>query len=255
MVILMLALFAAADPAAPPATTTTTTTTPAPVPAAARERVLVLDFRNDSAREDLVRIVRDSLVVHLSRMGNLEVLSSDDLRRVADLEAQKQTLGCSDSSCLAELAGAVGARLVVFGNVGQLGQVTQINLSLLDVADAQVRSRESIELTSLEEVPNSVRAAADRMFGVAAPVPETGWGPVPWIGIGTSVAGAVVGVAFGALAGVADGESGLNNGKNLDERRAAQDRFPGLAATAVAGGVVAVIGAGIFAAGLLMESP
>src|SRR3712207_6923041 len=40
----------------------------------------------------------------------------------SELEAAKQSVGCADdSSCLADVAGAMGAELVVFGAAGKLG--------------------------------------------------------------------------------------------------------------------------------------
>lgn len=41
-------------------------------------------------------------------------------------------MGCGDSSCLAEIAGAMGAEFVVFGDVGKLGETFVINLNLFD---------------------------------------------------------------------------------------------------------------------------
>ncbi len=223
---------------------------PAPLLAkAVQERVLVLDFRNDSARADLVGIVRDSLVVQISRTRKFEVLSSDDLRRLTDLEAQKQAVGCTDSSCLTELAGAVGARLVVFGNVGQLADITQINISLLDVGLAQVHGRETIEVTNLGEVPKRVRRAAARLFG-EAPAPP--WGLVAWTGVATAGVGVAGAAAFGSWAWWADATVANKEG-DLPQRLVAQDQLPTLIGLALGGAGVALVGVGVFAAGVLPE--
>lgn len=54
----------------------------------------------------------DRLVTQLSATGELRVVSERDIGRLLGLERQRQLLGCSqateDSSCLAELAGALG---------------------------------------------------------------------------------------------------------------------------------------------------
>ncbi len=226
---------------------------PAPAPAAAPvgSRVLVLDFRDDAAGPELVRSVRDTLVVHLSKQPGLTVLSSEDLRRVADLEAQKQAVGCDEQSCLAELAGAVGAELVVFGNVGRLGELIQINISVLDVSRATIRGRETVEVSSPSSVPQRVRAAADSLFGVAA-------GGSVLVPAGAVVAGVgVVGVGVGALMAWLDlATIKETNGKGGDgeAKRAASDRYAVVdPAIAVVGVVVALGGGALVVAGLELE--
>lgn len=230
--------------------------TPAPPAATSASRVLVLDFRNDGAREDLVRTVRDTLVVHLAQQPSLTVLSSDDLRRVADLEAQKQAVGCDEQSCLAELAGAVGAELVVFGNVAQLGALTQINISVLDVVHASVRGRRSVEVATLDAVPAQVRAAADALFGLQQqPAPADGPPLLLVGGIGVGV-GVVVGVV-GAVMLASDQAiiTGLNGkGGDAQAKLDAVDRYGFLDPLVLGTGVIiAVVGAGVAVSGLVLE--
>ncbi len=229
-------------------------------PKRGRERVLVLDFRNDAARDDLVRAVRDTLVVQISRMKQFEVLSSDDLRRLADLDAEKQAVGCDDSSCLADIAGAVGASLVVFGNVAQLGQVTQINISVFDVSTTEMRGRESAEVTSLDDLPRSVRAAAGRIFDATAG-PESSWGPLRSIGAGTAGVGVGVGLLSAMVALVADVVAADRTqppaGKEdeaLARRNAAHELLlPVAVGVAIGGAALGLVGGGIFVAGMLTE--
>ncbi len=225
-------------------------------PPRARERVLVLDFRNDSAREDLVRIVRDSLVAHLSRSKEIDVLSSDDLRRVADLQAQKQAMGCDDSSCLAELAGAVGARYVMFGNVGQLGALIQINISLLDVSTTEMKARDSFEIKSLEQVPQRVRAAAARMFDLPSDeVAETPWQTQHYVGLGFGLGGVVLGAACGVLTLVANEEVNPGENKSQEERAAAQTRLKVFGGLAIGGAATALAGFVVLGAAWLSDDP
>jgi hypothetical protein len=74
------------------------------------------------------------------------------------LQAEKQNAGCDDSgSCMAEIAGALGASLVVFGDVGKLGELLVVNLNLFNVDLAQSQGRVTIEAPSLESFPGQMK--------------------------------------------------------------------------------------------------
>ena len=58
---------------------------------------------------------------------------------------------------MAEIAGALGASLVVFGDVGQLGELLVVNLNLFNVDLAQSQGRVTIEAPSLESFPGQMK--------------------------------------------------------------------------------------------------
>ena len=60
--------------------------------------------------------------------------------------------GCDEgsTSCLAELAGAMGARLVLFGDLGKLGDTTVVSLNLFLSDQAQSAGRETVRVKSLD---------------------------------------------------------------------------------------------------------
>src|SRR4051812_46475428 len=106
----------------------------APSPSAAPQtlKVLVLDLRVDAAPESTARVIRDEIAVSLGHDVRLDVLSTEDLRRVVDIDAQKRAAGCNEESCLAELGAALGARFIVHGALSVLGSTTIVHLNLFD---------------------------------------------------------------------------------------------------------------------------
>lgn len=79
-----------------------------------------LSFARASNAADVDRSALATLTnlvtIALSESPRFEVVASSDVREVIALEAERQALGCeSDTSCLAEVAGAMGA---LFGAVG-----------------------------------------------------------------------------------------------------------------------------------------
>jgi TolB-like protein len=128
-----------------------------------KRRVLVLDLRSDGAKPEHARLVTDNVVVALSRFSQLEVVSSEDVRRMVQTEGEKQAVGCTDDSCLTEIASAMGASLVVHGSIGKLESLTIVNLSLYDSKAGKSIGRESIRVQRLDDLPYMVEDATARL--------------------------------------------------------------------------------------------
>jgi hypothetical protein len=77
-------------------------------------------------------LLTDVVSTSLAHDKRLDVVTTGELRQMLELEAQRQMVGCDATSCLGELAGATGARYVVFGNVGALGDELALTLQLFD---------------------------------------------------------------------------------------------------------------------------
>ena len=96
----------------------------------------------------------------MSQNPNLELITSKDIQSMAALEADKRDMGCDDSnSCLAELAGALGARLVIFGDVGMLGPNLILGLNLFDSEEAKAISRIIVRTKDLGDFPDKLEAS------------------------------------------------------------------------------------------------
>jgi TolB-like protein len=176
-------------------------------------KVLVLDLRADSVPEGTARIVRDEIAVDMGRDDRLDVLSSEDLRRVVSVDAEKKALGCDETSCLAEVGQALGARYIIHGSVAVLGTTTIVHLNLVDTDQGKAIARETAESKSADELLPAVRAALGRirmrMLGAptpAAAVTEEPSAPLPMLAIvggGVAGAGALVAIGGGVMMGVA----------------------------------------------------
>jgi len=115
-------------------------------PPPTRTRLLLMDLAAEGSSPETARTIAALVAVQLAEDARLDVLAGDDLRRLADFEADKQAAGCtSDASCLAEIAGALDAEYVVFGQVGALGESVLVTLNLFDAkrgrAEGACRSR------------------------------------------------------------------------------------------------------------------
>ncbi len=128
-----------------------------------RVKVLVLDVKSKDLTASEVETLTSLVTAHLARYPQLDVMSSVDIKRLVDLEAQKQSVGCDQGACLAELAGAMGAQLVFFGQAGKLGSTIVLTLDVFDAQKNEAVGRQPIEARDLSQLPALVGPAIDAM--------------------------------------------------------------------------------------------
>jgi hypothetical protein len=185
---LVLLISVASDEPAP--TTTTTATPPASTPTVVETppipppppppskpaprkieatKVVLLDLKGDVSASDKA-VITDLIATLMTKRG-LDVLTASDVRQVADLAAQSATMGCDlDSSCLADVANAMGAKYVVFGSAGRLGRNYLVSVNLFDQSLAQSAARETIRAADLDALPQQIEEGVGRLVDkIAAP--------------------------------------------------------------------------------------
>jgi hypothetical protein len=95
--------------------------------------------------KETAQLLGDALAGELRRRPGVSVLTQADVAALLGVEKTRQMLGCSESGCMAEIGGALGADRVVHGSVGRVGESLVVNLSALDprraVAAASVSER------------------------------------------------------------------------------------------------------------------
>lgn len=118
-------------------------------------RVLVLDLKSNGVDEAAVRTLNSLVAVAAAEIPIFDVVSGADVQQMIALEAERQQLGCDaqGASCLAELAGAIGAQVVLFGDVGKLGELYVINLNLFDSIQLKSIGRATLNARDLGDLP------------------------------------------------------------------------------------------------------
>ena len=223
-------------------------------------KVLILDLRFDNVPESTARIVRDEIAVDMGHDERLDVLSTEDLRRVVSVEAEKKAFGCDDQSCLAEMGQALGARYIVHGSVALLGTTTIIHLNLFDTDASRSIARETAEAKNADDLLPELRAALGRvrarMLGSpAAPAlsvrDDTGLSGLAIVGgamggVGVLVLGAGA-VMMGMAAPTFYDVTAPPDGPTPEDRVAAQGQGQLGTGLLLAGAVVGVIGGALLA--------
>jgi TolB-like protein len=160
--------------------------------AAPRAKVAVMEVKNvQGVPEGTATILTDIVVSEVARYG-FEVVSKADIAAIVGFEKQKALLGCSDdSSCLAEIGGALGVDYMLTGTVGQIGSRYRISLILVDVKKGKVAGRAAdfcdknedalanAALSRVREIIAAIQAATSGEKPAVAAKPGPGAAPPP----------------------------------------------------------------------------
>ncbi len=121
-------------------------------------KVLLLDPKILNLDEKTAKLISSFITAELSQHPTLDIISGEDMRRMMELEAEKQTVGCDDNNnCLAELAGALGADLVIYGELGKLGNQYMLQQSLFNTKAGKAMARISVQSESVDSIPGQLR--------------------------------------------------------------------------------------------------
>jgi hypothetical protein len=219
-----------------------------------------------------------------ARDARVDVLTAEDIRTAADVDATRQALGCEDeTSCLLELANALGAHLIVSGTLGELGSAQVLQLTILDVQAGRAVGRDNLQAADAAALATAATetittrlaalslpagerarlmvmdfklvAATDAAATVPPPAPRA---PLAAIGggvAGLSALGIVGGVVCDVLSAQGHERTSADRSLSASQANAAYDSSDQLAVAAVAlyvvGGVGVVVGGAVLGVGLL----
>jgi hypothetical protein len=106
----------------------------------------------------------EHLAQELTHRG-LRVVTDREIQTVLGFERQKALVGCSEqsSSCMAELAGALGVDGLVLGDLAKLGNTYQLNVKVVGAGAGELLAAHSSKSTSDEKLLDALEKAADEI--------------------------------------------------------------------------------------------
>jgi hypothetical protein len=99
------------------------------------------------------------------KFAGADVVTAKEISALLGMERQRQLLGCADSSssCIAEIASALGADGVVLGDIAQVGDALQVNLKIVSASDARTLAAFSASPATEKELLERLTEAAYAM--------------------------------------------------------------------------------------------
>ena len=144
---LMLGLWCAAAAGAPPAP---------PLP---QEPVAIAVMMFSAPDAALASVVTARAAQSIRALGVFQVVDPEMAMGLLRAEAARELTGCTDASCLAELAGLVGAAQLVSGSVTRTADVYQVHVVLIDQRTTTVMDGVVVTVKELRDVGNAVDGA------------------------------------------------------------------------------------------------
>ena len=130
-------------------------------------RIAVYDLDiSDDVPERTARVFLDSLAIELRKLRAVDVVTMEEIRTMIDVEAQRQLTGCDQQSCLAEIADALGADVILSGSIAKVGEERLLGLARIAQRDAAVTHRFQLRLEEAggEELLAAVGPAVEQLF-------------------------------------------------------------------------------------------
>jgi hypothetical protein len=130
----------------------------------------VFDLAPSGVPKEVADNLAQILSVEIKRVEGASVISRDDMTAMLRLEQDKAFLGCSDdTSCIAEIGGALGVDKLVVGHVGKIKDSYVVSLRLIDPREAKVDSRITESFRGDEDqLIRAVRHAGRKLLGVGS---------------------------------------------------------------------------------------
>jgi len=182
----------------------------------------LLPIEGERLDPGLAKVCSNLIAAHLGKVPGRTLVTADEISAMLSLEEQKMALACDDSSCMAEIGGALGVDELIRVSLGTLGDQMVISMSRILVAEAAILGRSTIQVENNENNYNQgfARAVAeiyqlDPPQPAAAPTQST-VGALAKTEYTTPVMG-YVGLALGAAALGGGAYFGLQAQANADE--------------------------------------
>lgn len=147
------------------------------------------------------------------RSEGLEVITAKDIQTLLGVDRQRQLLGCSESSCIAELGSALGCERVLNGQLAQLDDTFRGTLRVMSSVSGLVLAEEPVEAKGQKALVSALERAARRMakkLKPPPPPPNLTWVPVVSGGSAVVVGGAIFFGAAGSNASKISAQSDEN---------------------------------------------
>lgn len=114
--------------------------------------------------------ISEAITGEIRRVPGVKLITQDEIKALLGLEQQKQFLGCTADSCMAELGGALGVDRLVTGSLNKVGETWMFGLKALDVKKAMVvaQSDRRVRKGTIDDMIDQIPAMVAELFGAAA---------------------------------------------------------------------------------------
>ncbi len=176
-------------------------------------RVAVYEITGSDVDKKHLALITDSIIAEIRKLEKVSAIGMNEIQALLTMEQSKQMMGCSDESCLLEIASALGADFIILGSLGKVGEESVFSLKRVDMrtGKAEHTFTKRMKGGAGEELLDSVGKAVETIFpdrslrpGMSRGVPPeivARWNPPPlkqWV-FYTSAGATLAALALGGV--------------------------------------------------------
>jgi len=141
---------------------------PAHAAAPARARIALVGVTaGEGISDKTAAMVEELLLNALDRTRRFSTVGRSDIANLIGFERQRQLAGCEQStSCVAEIAGALGVPFVGSASLGRLGALVAVSFKVIEVSGARVVARGEARVQSDSELPDALDRVVAEIVGL-----------------------------------------------------------------------------------------
>ena len=133
---------------------------------------------DEASRVAAPHLLEDYILTAVQQVAPGRVIGRSDIDAMLGMERQRDLLGCEDTSCFAELGGALGVERVLQMHVAQTEDGWVVTGKIINTRRAVVEKRASrIAGAGSNELLSASRSVVDRLFGIFAADESEAEGP------------------------------------------------------------------------------
>ena len=133
-----------------------------------KTKIAVLELKATGVPTTLGDLLTEILTAEVRKLKKYNVIGKSDIKAMVGFEQEKQMLQCSDdTSCLAEIGGALGDDKIIIGNIGKLGRTFVVNIKLINIKKSQVEGHVYETIKGEEDLLiTTVKNSVYHIFGI-----------------------------------------------------------------------------------------
>jgi len=129
-------------------------------------RIAMRDFQVADVDPHTAKLVQNAVLQELRKLQGVSVVSFEEVRMLMEAEAERASVGCDDDGCMAEIASALGADVMLVGGLAKVSGDHFFSMKRISQADARVEGQVSKRLTAQdgEEFLAAVGPIVEELF-------------------------------------------------------------------------------------------
>ncbi len=136
-------------------------------PGAERQTLVIAPLRALGVSKQETTILTDEVRTQAVRADRYTVVAPEEMKAISDELERQLAGGCDETSCIAEIGGALGAHFLVTGTLGKLGKRYTINLKLIDIEKVRAVRTGNLRAERIEDLVGQLGDTVFALLGVA----------------------------------------------------------------------------------------